>query len=171
MEYQKIYYLFYELLFRIIGVDSVLFFSNITDVKIDIPWIVSVLLGTESFTGRFTQEIVGFGHTVTTHYAAPSLIGGLFWMGGILGIIIGVMIITIVSQFLWSRVINSNLLTSRLILLIITFTLFRIGIEGNFDAIIREVFVTVVIIFCFEIIIRKINPINNDPILINHAIC
>jgi len=171
MAYQGGYYLFNELLFRIIGIDSVLYFSNLTTENIDIPWIVSVILGTESFGGRFTQEIVGYGETVTTHYAAPSLIGGLYWMGGVIGIVIGVMIIAIISQFLWRRVINSNWMTNRLILIMIVFMVMRIGIEGAFDGTIREVFMSVVIAVFFEFICRSNNPFKIDAPARSHAVC
>ena len=171
MAYQGINYIFYELIFRISGIESVLFFTRLTELKIDIPWIVSVFLGTENFSGRFTQEIVGFGENVTTHYAAPSLVGGLYWMGGILGIIVGVMILSIGSQYLWRKVINSNWVTSRLMLIIIVFIELQLGMEGTFEGIIREAFMYIFIVLFFEFICRSKNPFLMDNPARSQAVC
>ncbi len=149
-----IYYSFVTVVKRVIGIDSVLYFTTHKDIEIDVGRIGSVMLGQENFAGRFTQEIVGYGPTVTTHFNAPSLIGGLYWLGGIAGIVFGVFSIVLISQCLWGTVCRSRWVTKQLALVIIASLVFTLGTEGTFEGVLRTVLVMLVFIIGLEFISR-----------------
>lgn len=139
---------------RVIGVDSVLYLAPIESVEVDISWIASVLVGQEHFTQKFTQDIVGYGPTVVVQFTAPSLVGGLYYLGGVAGIVVGVFVIVLISQWIWVRLCRSRWWTAPLAVAQVAGIVFHIGSDGAFESLLRDVFVMVVIIVGLEFVSR-----------------
>jgi hypothetical protein len=145
---------FLTIALRVIGVDSVLYLAPTESVQVDAPWIASVLVGQEHFTQKFTQDIVGYGPTVVAHFTAPSLVGGLYFLSGVVGIGVGVFVIALLSQWIWVRLCRSRWWTAPLALAQVAGTVFHIGSDGVFESLLRDVLVTVVIIVGLESVSR-----------------
>jgi hypothetical protein len=141
---------FMTIALRVIGVDSVLYLAPIESVKVDLSWITSVLLGQENFTQKFTQDIVGYGPNVVVQFTAPSLVGGLYFLSGVVGIGVGVFAMALISQWMWIRSCRSWWRTAPLALTQIAAITFHIGSDGAFESLLRDVFVTVVVIVALE---------------------
>jgi hypothetical protein len=139
---------------RVIGVDSVLYLAPLESIEVDISWIVSVLLGRQSLSRRFTQDIVGYGPTVVTHYSAPSLVGGLYFLGGVMGIGVGVFVVVLISQWIWVRLCRSRWRTAPLALTQAAGLAFNIGSEGAFESLLRNILVVIAIIAGLEFVSR-----------------
>jgi hypothetical protein len=152
--YQWVLDRFMTIAVRVIGVDSVLYLAPLESVEIDISWIGSVLLGRQSLSRRFTQDIVGYGPTVVTHYSAPSLVGGLYFLGGVMGIAVGVFAVVLISQWIWVRLCRSRWWTAPLALTQAAGLAFSVGSEGTFESVLRDVFVTVAVIVGLEFVSR-----------------
>jgi hypothetical protein len=141
---------FMRIALRVIGVDSVLYVAPIQSVKVDLLWVGSVLLGRGNFTQQFTQDIVGYGPYVVTHYTTPSLVGGSYLLGGTGGIVVGVFVIVLAFQWIWARLYRSRWRTAPLALVQVAQFAFSIGSEGVFESMLRDILVAVVLVVGLE---------------------
>jgi hypothetical protein len=126
---------------RVIGFDSMLYVSPPNAVKIDPAFSVAVLTTRQSLARMFTHEIIGYSENITTHYSAPSLVGGLYLLGGIGGIVGGILFIVVFVQWIWTGLCKLQWWTTPLMLTQVIRMVFSIGVGGTFDTTIRDSFV------------------------------
>lgn len=146
---------FLAVAFRMIGFDGVVFCTGIENVQLDLSRIADVLLWRESFTQRFTQEVVGYGANVTTHYNSPSLVGGLYWLGGVPLIVIGTACFTAIMQKAWAWANRAKHIVSPALLVAIIGLVLTIGNEGSFDSLVREGIAIVFFLSALEYILKR----------------
>jgi hypothetical protein len=123
---------------RVIGFDSMLYLSPPNTVKVDPVFSIAVLTTRQSLARMFTHEIVGYSENITTHYSAPSLVGALYLLGGMGGIIGGILFIVVFVQWVWSRLCKLQWWTTPLMLTQVIRMVFSIGVGGTFDTTIRD---------------------------------
>lgn len=146
------------ILLRIIGIDSVLYVTDKELVAFDLTELTAVITGGVDFAQKFTQDVVGYGASVTTHYSAPSLIGGTYLLGGLYFMIIFVLFFTLISQYAWKVAMNTRWRSKPVILVIIVSLCFSIGSEGNIINAVKELMVTIMFLLCLEGILRLLSP-------------
>ncbi len=145
---------FQEVLFRIIGVDSVLFFAPQPDEAMPLDRIAAFLLRQEDFAGAFTRQFIGWQSGVS--FGAPSLVGGLYWLGGTLGMVFGVFGMTLFFQIIWAYLYRSRWWATPFAQVSIAGMTFVAGSEGTFGAILQSLFVMVIMFIAIECISRAV---------------
>jgi hypothetical protein len=141
---------------RVIGVDSVLYLTDAAPKLFDLKGLMETLTSNVDFAQRFTQDVVGYGYQVTTHYSAPSLVGGSYLLGGVFFMAATVLTVCVVSQFAWKKAYNSRWLSRPVALVAVILFSFSVGSEGSFFNIIKEIFVFSVFILFLETALRTL---------------
>lgn len=146
---------------RVIGIDSVLYLADVELILLDFKELMIVLTERLDFAQRFTQDVVGYGYSVTTHFSAPSLIGGTYLLGGVVFMIAIVFLLALISQYAWKRAFTSKWKSKPVIMCAIAMQLFSIGSEGNMINSMKEICIFVVFLFCLESILRFMSQMRN----------
>jgi hypothetical protein len=143
---------FMRIVIRVVGVDSMLYVAPV-EPRVEGSRIVSVLLGQHILSRELTVDIQGYPPS-SAQYSAPSLVGGLYLMGATVGIVAGVFAITVISQWIWERSCGSRWWTVPLVLARVTGLVFTYGLDGKFESLLREIFVTAVFLVGLEFMSR-----------------
>lgn len=134
---------------RFVGVETLLFFAPGRLVDADISL---VLRG--GLSQKFTQDVVGYGPTVTTHFNPPGLVGAFYFLWGKVGVVCGIFAFVFISQWIWGRLCHSHYWVTPVALTQIAALVFLIGNEGALEIAIRKIIVVIFFMLGLEFLSR-----------------
>ena len=143
---------FQEVLFRVIGIDSVLFFAPQPDGGMPVDRIAAFLLRREDFADAFTREFIGWQGGVS--FGAPSLVGGLYWLSGTAGMVFSIFMLTLFLQWTWMYLYRSRWWTAPFAFVSLVQITFSVGSEGAFGAALQSFLVMAVMFVALEFVSR-----------------
>jgi len=123
-------------------------------VQVDTATVVDGLLGGPGITGYTTRQVFGYPSTDAIGIA-PSLLGWLFLADGERGQRVGIIVITVLMELLWSLLASSRLLVRPVVLALVGGQLFQVVSEGTLESIGLPAAVTIASAVILEILLRR----------------
>jgi hypothetical protein len=120
---------------RVIGVDGLLFAIAWGEGELSLENLRYYLFNPEgrSLARIYTQDVVGFGPSVTWHQNAPSLLGAFYLIGGNMGVVLGMSLWVIFWMLLWKGLKRQQWRTLPVIQACCLGLLWYASMEGNID--------------------------------------
>lgn len=134
---------------RIIGIDSVVYLTKI-EPEINIARITRVLIHQEYMDLRFTREVIGFPDDIV-QYSSPSMVGAFYWLGGTAGMMIGIFVFVVITQWMWAVAYRSKWWVAPVVFLQLIGWTIQGGSEGTFDTLFINYAVTAIMLLTIEI--------------------
>jgi hypothetical protein len=120
---------------RVIGVDGLLFAIAWGEGELSLENLRYYLFNPEgrSLARIYTQDVVGFGPSVTWHQNAPSLLGAFYLIGGNMGVVLGMSLWVIFWMLLWKGLKRQQWRILPVIQACCLGLLWYASMEGNID--------------------------------------